>query len=276
MDLEISFGLPSAFFDGKLSENEVQAVQEAGFDFLEMWGMEPYLSLEHADEADRTRELVEKFGMSVRSLHAPIDKGWDISSVDESVREESVCRTKLVAERLLALGGEVLVVHPGRDRHPYEDVSDRMRQSERSLVEICEHAREIGIRVAVENPCPNEVYDNPEDLRSMVDRFDEEFVGICFDSSHANIMRNAVDTAKTFQGRIISVHLSDNRGLGDDHLLPFAGNIKWKRLLAALIDGGFRGPWLVEIFSSGVDPFDLLRRAARSLKKMRRLLEKLR
>jgi sugar phosphate isomerase/epimerase len=150
-----------------------------------------------------------------------------------------------------------------------------MRQSERSLVEICEHAREIGIRVAVENPCPNEVYDNPEDLRSTVDRFDEDLVGICFDTSHANILRNAPDTAEIFRGRIISVHLSDNHGLDDDHLMPFAGSIKWKRLLAALIDGGFSGPWLFEVFSFGVDPFDLLKKAGRTAAKMRRLLQKL-
>jgi len=59
--------------------------------------------------------------MSVRSLHAPIDD-CDISSIDETVREESVRKTKLAAERLVALGGEVLVVHPGRGRDPYEDV----------------------------------------------------------------------------------------------------------------------------------------------------------
>ena len=274
MDLEISFGLPSAFFEGKLSDTEIQAVQEAGFDFLEIWAMEPYFSLEHPEDVERTRRLVDEFGISVRSMHAPIDD-WDISARDETVREESVRRIKLAAQRLVAMGGEVLVIHPGRGRDPYEDVTDRMRQSERSLVQICEHARDIGIRVAVENPCPKEVYDDPEDLRSMVDRLDEQFVGICFDTSHANIMRNALDTAEIFQGRIISVHLSDNLGLGDDHLMPFAGNIKWKRLLAALIDGGFRGPWLFEVFSFGVNPFDLLKKAGRTAAKMRRLLEKL-
>jgi len=274
MDLEISFGLPSALFEGKLSETDIQAVQEAGFDFVEIWGMEPYFSLEHPEEADRMRRLVDKFGISIRSMHAPIDD-WDISSRDDSVRQVSVRKTKVATMRLAAMGGEVLVVHPGRGRDPYEDVTDRMRQSERSLVEICEHAREIGIRVAVENPCPNEVYDDPEDLRSMVDRFDEQFVGICFDTSHANILGNALDTAEIFRGRIISVHLSDNLGLGDDHLMPFAGNIKWKRLLAGLIDGGFRGPWLFEVFSFGADAFDLLKKAGRTAARMRRLLEKL-
>jgi sugar phosphate isomerase/epimerase len=119
MDLEISFGLPSAFFEGKLSDTEIQAVQEAGFDFVEIWAMERYFSLEHPEEADRTRRLVDKFGISIsiRSMHAPIDD-WDISSRDETVRQESVRRMKVSAERLVAMGGEIFVVHPGRGGFP--------------------------------------------------------------------------------------------------------------------------------------------------------------
>jgi len=259
----------------ELSENEVQAAQKAGFNFFEIWAMEPHFSLKHAGEAVRTRRLLDKFGMSVKSVHAPIDKGWDISSADETVRKESVRRTKLSAQRLVALGGDVLVVHPGRGREPGENISVRMSQSERSVTEMCEFARKLGLKLALENLCPNEVFDDPEDLRSMIDRFDQDVVGVCFDSSHANILRNAVDTARTFQGRVVSVHLSDNRGSGDDHLPPFEGNIDWERVLGTLIEGGFRGPWLFEVLGWGADPYDLLRRAAHGLEKMRPIIAKL-
>ena len=147
-----------------------------------------------------------------------------------------------------------------------------MSQSERSLVEICEFAWELGIKVAVENPCPNEVFDEPEDLRTLVDRFDEDVVGICFDSSHANILRDGVETAKVFQGRVMSVHLSDNDGRGDDHLPPFEGSIDWEGVLSVLIEGGFTGPWLFEVLGWGADPYDFLRRASDGAERMRRLI----
>jgi len=272
MKPEMSFGLQSDLFPGKLSEHEVQSARDAGFTFFEMWGMEPYFPLEQPDEADRVRTLLEKYGMTARSLHAPINEGWDISSVDDGVREKSVRRTRLAAERLLALGGDVLVVHPGRGRDQDEDVSKRMSQSERSLTEICEFAWELGIKVAVENPCPNEVFDEPADLRALIDRFDEDVVGICFDSSHANILRDGVETAKVFQGRVMSVHLSDNDGRGDDHLPPFEGNIDWEGVLSVLIEGGFTGPWLFEVLGWGADPYDFLRRASVGAARMRRLI----
>jgi hexosaminidase len=213
--------------------------------------------------------------MRVKSLHAPIDKGCDISAANESVREESVERTKLAAERLVALGGDVLVVHPGRGREPDEDVSGRISQSERSVTELCEFARELGFKIALENLCPNEMFDNPDELRSMIEQFDRDLVGICFDSSHANIHRDAVQSAKLFQERVFSVHLSDNRGTGDDHLPPFEGTIDWEGVLGVLIHGGFTGPWLFEILGWGADPYDFLRRAAHGRKRMRDIIIRL-
>jgi sugar phosphate isomerase/epimerase len=275
MELELAFGLQSDLFHGKLTEKEVQAAQEAGFSFFEMWGMEPHFPLEHADEAERVRRMLDKFGMRVKSLHAPIDKGCDISAADESVRQESVGRMKLAAERLVVLGGDVLVVHPGRGRERDEEVSGRMRQSERSVTELCDSARELGITIALENLCPNEVFDNPDELRSMIDHFDRDLVGICLDSSHANIRRDAVETTKIFQGRVFSVHLSDNNGTGDDHSPPFEGTIDWEGVLGVLIDGGFRGPWLFEVLGWGADPYDFLRRAAHGRKRMRDIIIRL-
>jgi sugar phosphate isomerase/epimerase len=273
MKPEMLFGLQSDLFHGKLSEHEVQSALDAGFSFFEMWGMDPHFPLDSPEEAIRVRSLLEKFGMTARSLHAPIDKGWDVSAVDETVREKSVRRTRLAAERLLALGGDVLVVHPGRGRAPDEDVSKRMSQSERSVTEICEFAWELGIKVAVENPCPNEVFDEPQDLRAMIDRFDEDVVGICLDSSHANILRDCVETTKVFQGRVMSVHLSDNDGRGDDHLPPFEGSIDWEGVLDVLIEGGFTGPWLLEVLGWDADPYDFLQRASDSAERMRPLIK---
>jgi len=149
-----------------------------------------------------------------------------------------------------------------------------MRQSELSLKEIADLAEHNGIRVAIENPCPNEVFDNPEELRSMIDRFDADHVGMCFDSSHANICRDAVETATMFQGRVASVHFSDNGGTNDDHLPPFEGNIRWEELLVVLIEGGFTGPWLFEVLGWGADPHDFLHRASASIQRMRPIIKR--
>ncbi len=150
-----------------------------------------------------------------------------------------------------------------------------MKQSERSVTELCEFARELGIKIALENLCPNEVFDNPEELRAMIDPYDRDLVGICFDSSHANIQKDAVEIAKIFQGRVFSVHLSDNKGTGDDHLPPFEGSIDWEGVLGVLIGGGFTGPWLFEVLGWGADPYDFLCRASHGAKRMRHLFKKL-
>lgn len=58
-------------------------------------------------------------------------------------------------------------------------------------------------------------------------------IGLCYDSGHENCFyapnqRNILDR---FGKRLMCVHLHDNMGKADDHLMPFEGTIDWADIL---------------------------------------------
>jgi len=58
----------------------------------------------------------------------------------------------------------------------------------------------------------------------------------CFDSGHANAMtHNLLDFPWDYFGGLLHcVHLNDNNGLDDQHLVPFKGNIQWANVIKHL------------------------------------------
>ena len=56
--------------------------------------------------------------------------------------------------------------------------------------------------------------------------------------------------------RLRALHINDNRGEKDDHLLPYLGYVEWEPVLRALKEIGYAGDFTYEIhnFTSGFHP----------------------
>jgi sugar phosphate isomerase/epimerase len=86
------------------------------------------------------------------------------------------------------------------------------------------------------------------DLNDLIDLVDSEALGICFDSSHANVTGlNMSQAIHECGDRLLATHISDNDGSGDQHKMPFGGNIGWRCLVSALKDIGYGGLFNLEI-----------------------------
>lgn len=91
------------------------------------------------------------------------------------------------------------------------------------------------------------------ELCSLVDAFaDPQHVGACYDFGHANLMGGAHrENLHLLGNRIKALHVADNRGKGDDHVLPFFGNIDWKLCMTALKEIGYAGELTYEVQEHG-------------------------
>ena len=68
-----------------------------------------------------------------------------------------------------------------------------------------------------------------------MDACDSPLVGICWDTGHAN--RNSDDQIPSIMrlgGRIKALHVNDNLGQTDLHIMPFLGNVPWEDVMHAL------------------------------------------
>lgn len=116
------------------------------------------------------------------------------------------------------------------------------------------HAEMLGVGIALENPA---THDNITDTFCIyVDSFKSDFVGMCYNIGHANLMGSddfgikkfEVDKAEAIRragDRIKIIHINDNHGDVDRKLCPTVPNavcsVKWKDIIGALDEIGFGG-----------------------------------
>jgi sugar phosphate isomerase/epimerase len=103
----------------------------------------------------------------------------------------------------------------------------------RSLDELDEFARERSVRIATENG-------NFEAIRNLLSEYDQSYLGLCYDSGHGNVDGNGLDQLVSLKERLISVHLHDNDGNGDQHNLLFSGTINWARLAEIIAGSAYK------------------------------------
>jgi sugar phosphate isomerase/epimerase len=277
--LILEFGLQSDLFWDPLNENAMKAASESGFSFFEIWGHQPWFDIHSPAQASETRRMAEDNGMWVRSVHAPCEGDWDISSENESVRKQSIRDVILSVQRCREMGGQVVVVHPGRavtakDDAALAEFDRRTDKSISSFKELRQAALDHGVRIAVENQWANELGGKETHFRRLLKTLDPDVFGICFDSSHANITPGTFEMFQRITHPIISTHLSDNRGVYDEHKPPFTASVDWEKVIGLILRNGFRGPWLLEVTNGGNEPLDVLRAMRESLEKLKKLLAK--
>jgi sugar phosphate isomerase/epimerase len=87
-----------------------------------------------------------------------------------------------------------------------------------------------------------------EELIELVDSYNDPRVGVCWDIGHANkVYSSQLRPIRLLGERIIALHVDDNHGVTDDHLLPFLGNIDWESIMPLWNEIGYKGDLVYEI-----------------------------
>jgi sugar phosphate isomerase/epimerase len=107
----------------------------------------------------------------------------------------------------------------------------------KALESVRPFCEDRGIALAIENGFPAD-----DEIRAQYfERFPPEFIGMCFDSGHANLNGNSEELMKS-ASRLRALHLHDNKGLPDDHQPPFYGTADWPRVLRWVDQTGYPEP----------------------------------
>lgn len=109
------------------------------------------------------------------------------------------------------------------------------------LQKIVNTAEELGIRIGFEN---TKIKGYQE---YVLEHIKSDNVGICLDSGHLHAHFNDELNFELFKDKIFCVHLHDNDGSKDQHLIPFEGTIDWKWLLDKLKECNYKGPITLEL-----------------------------
>jgi sugar phosphate isomerase/epimerase len=175
-----------------------------------------------------------------------------LASSDPEARARAVSEATQALYIARRIPAAVLVAHLGLPRSQPRDAAvgpgDSRAAARRSIDELQAIAEPLGVQIAVE-VLPNELSRAGSIVHFVED--DLEAVGICLDFGHAHLDGDVVDAVETVAEHLIATHVHDNRGRGDDHLLPFEGTIDWAGALTAVQKVGYDAPFIFEIVAKG-------------------------
>jgi len=275
MEIGISTGI---LYKNDLIES-LPLIKEAGFDNIEVWagigreGKWVHYDYHNWDYTRRLKDKLKELGLRVVSLHSPFSEELDISQVQEEKRAFAISEIEKAIDVLEFLEGNILVFHPTTAPSHFDNLMQKMyrlSQAKKSISEILKYCQDKPIRLALENQLPHILCGYSVDLLKLVWEINSQKLGICFDTSHANLAENVCDVVKKFKDWIINLHVSDNLGSSDDHNIPGTGSINWQIFVNTLKSINYKGVFMLELLEQGKgwDSQKVLREALQSVRQI--------
>jgi sugar phosphate isomerase/epimerase len=173
---------------------------------------------------------MKNFGISSTATHGLWGNEFDLRCPDEERRKEIVRAHREFIEISAAMGSLTYTVHLGDDQagQTRQEMQGRARKCIDELLPVAENT---GTKIAMENMIS---YDHSEYLAALAAEYDNPSLGLCLDTGHAHVkegLKKAVDNMAPY---LVTCHLHDNDGNGDQHYPPTRGSIDWKYLVPTL------------------------------------------
>ncbi len=200
-------------------------ISAAGFGSVMMW----WGAQESLSRTERV-ELAQKYGLEIENVHATTDNLnylWqDEDEGDETARE--------LEQEIIdcgSLGIHTIVMHLTNGITPPPISSVGIRR----IDHIISCASKNNVTIAFENTR------RAEHTRYVLDNYKADCVKFCYDCGHENYWTPDVDWMQLYSDRVAAVHLHDNKGSSDAHLIPFDGTINWEKIISSLNSSSYSG-----------------------------------
>lgn len=229
---------------------EINTIAELGFDYLELSMDQPEAHYSTVSENHTAiRKALETHGMGI-VCHMPTF----VSTADltDSIRRASVTEMKRSLSVSADLGAEKVVLHPSMISGMGSYVPEKAKgYAFDFLSEMVDQADKLGVVICLENMMPHNGFGYEPDELDIIFRTLPQ-LEFTLDSGHANLGdkegNRLFKMVERFGDRIGHVHLSDNRGIHDDHLALGRGNINFHGLVKMLHSIGYDNTITLEVF----------------------------
>ena len=156
------------------------------------------------------------------------------------------------------MGIPLAVAHPVALYSSKYRYGDFIRANMKLLLPVVEYAKAKGIKICIENmPSEREAPDNhlygscALNISALAEKLG---AGICWDVGHANISGyKQSEQMEILKGKLDVLHIHDNDGVKDKHLLPFDGSVDWDDVARGMRCCDFTGILDVEVTAWALD-----------------------
>ena len=194
------------------SHDRMRMIREAGFDATSLWWGGGY-----DEDRHRQPEAARRAGLDVDYIHAPcenpnsfwldgIDGDEYLNVLQSCVDDCHVHEVPTVVIHLTGLSSRPEVTPLGLER----------------MKRLLEHAEKMQVNLALEN------MNSIPHLDCIYANLQSDRLGFCYDSGHEFFNHPDADCLSRYGDKLFVVHLADNLGDHDTHLLPGDGGIDWE------------------------------------------------
>lgn len=238
----------------KTYKEQVENVCEAGFKYIDlgMYVVDNDDSLLIRDDwkkcAEELKITADKYGAKFVQAHSPGGNPLKEEGFDEllkaTLRSIEVCGE---------MGIKNIVVHAGL--LPEIGKEEFFEKNKQYYQKLFPTAEKCGVNILCENSTAvnaGEMYytNSGTDMAEFVKYVNHPLFHICWDTGHANCEGNQYDDIKALGKELYALHIHDNRGMQDEHLIPYLGTINMDEVINALIEIGYEGYFTFEAESS--------------------------
>jgi len=189
-------------------EERLRKIKRAGFDAVSLWWGE--------EDKDLQPDLARESELAIDNVHAPFDNAnsfWtDNSAGDGYLKMLMSCIDDCKRHSI-----PVVVIHI-TNFHKSPPITELGLNRAKQLVEYAEKQE---INLAFEN------LNTLEHLDYISQNINSNRLGFCYDSGHENCNHPHADCLSRYGQKLFAVHLDDNFGDADSHLLPYDGSVNW-------------------------------------------------
>ena len=213
-------------------KDTILAIKDAGFDgVFVQWYNDNTWEFSQQEQVDFCYEL----GLEIEFAHLgywQIEDIWKIGDKGDQVVEGYFRDLDAIKKNNIPM----VVMHLTNlyDAPPASEIGIKRFQA------IADYAQKLGIKIAFENTKVITLFD------SVLDNIKNKNVGICFDSGHYHCNFKDQFNWDKYKDRIFTLHLHDNDGNSDLHLLPYDGNLDWNELFKNLNNANYNGNIVLE------------------------------
>ncbi len=193
-------------------EERLLLIKDAGFDAVSLWWGD-------GDGKHTQPDMARRIGLAIDNIHAPFtnpNELWeDVQGGEDYLNMLISCIDDCSRHSITTI---VLHVTRLSEKAPITKIGLNRIQR---LVDYAEHK---GINLALEN------MNSIDHLDMIFDTVKSDRLGFCFDSGHEHLVHPTIKALPRYGHRLFAVHLDDNYGDDDTHLLPYDGSIDWDNI----------------------------------------------